>query len=442
MLSLLVYSGKGGVGKTTVTYCLYKALKAQGCNVVVLDMDLNTPSFHHLASNEDIISASRSMGLFIDEAQISAFLKDAKKKIKQAAPEVLLIDSPPSITHIHYAVMEKLDLSGVVLVTQPTVLSISDVEKTVPFFEQKGITVTGIVENMSNGKPQAYKYNKLASVLRVDELDSDLVYDENVAVFDDIAKQLLKMDLKETSLANRKRQMFDETITMETVRSLYSIVGDEDEGYYFGSGSKRDSAGAKQRGLKTVKFVNMRTWGELRDILLHIKEDFSDLLGAEPYTLKDVLTEASPEKVSRLLEAFEEDNKAMFMITRPLGLTVETLMGEIGTCILLVDDNHHGIPRVEYQTARGACTLFPHEVMPMSQEQIDDCLAYDGYTYIENGSRMLPPLELAQQMADMAYRVQTPPTRPRNKKPFDATAVTARWHRMMEGSVEDSITIA
>ena len=51
MKSFLTYSGKGGVGKSTTTYCLYQAFKSLGKKVLVLDMDLNTPSMHHLMSD-------------------------------------------------------------------------------------------------------------------------------------------------------------------------------------------------------------------------------------------------------------------------------------------------------------------------------------------------------------------------------------------------------
>ena len=393
MLSLLVYSGKGGVGKTTVTYCLYKAFKAMGHKVAVLDMDLNTPSFHLLDNSDDVISATDNLGLFIDTAQINNFIKVAKRKIKALSPDILLIDSPPSITHIHYTLMEKLDLSGVVLVTQPTALSISDVEKTVPFFEQKGITVTGIVENMSMDDKQEYRYHKLASIARTNTFDSHFVYEQNIDKFAALADTLLAMDLTAASLENRKAQLFDESITMATVRSMYDIHGDEDEGYYFGA--------SKKNSIKKIKFVNLATWKELRDIMLSLDYEARSLLDMMPMAaFKDVLSESTHDKVERLLKAFEEDDKAMFMICRNVCLTAETVMGEVGYCKLLINDNHHGIPCVEYQTATAAITLYAHEVMPVDQDMIDLCVQ-DGYTYIENGSRMLPPLDMAQQLTYM-----------------------------------------
>lgn len=393
MLSLLVYSGKGGVGKTTVTYCLYKAFKAAGHNVAVLDMDLNTPSFHLLDNSDDVVSATENLGLFIDTAQINNFIKVAKRKIKALAPDILLIDSPPSITHIHYTLMEKLDLSGVVLVTQPTALSISDVEKTVPFFEQKGITVTGIVENMSLGNELEYRYPKLASIPRTDTFDSHFVYEQNIDKFAALADTLLAMDLTAASLENRKAQLFDESITMASVRSMYGIHGDEDTGCHFD--------GSKKNTVKNIKFVNLSTWEELRNIVMEVDYVGRGLLNMMPMaSFTDALSEATYDKVARLLKAFEEDDKAMFMICRHVSLTPSTVMGEVGYCNLIIKDSHYGIPCVEYQTAGASITLFPHEVMPVDQETIDLCIQ-DGYTYIENGSRMLPPLELAQQLTYM-----------------------------------------
>lgn len=391
MLSLLIYSGKGGVGKTTITYCLYKAFQAQGKKVAVLDMDLNTPSFHHLAKDDDnVISGSENLGLFIDAPQIAQFLKTAKRKIKALNPDILLIDSPPSITHIHYAVMEKLNLSGVILVTQATELSISDVEKTVPFFEQKGITVTGIIENMFEGIEQDYKYNKLASIPREDLLDSHIVYDNNEAIFNKLATSLINMDLSQTSLENRKIQRLDETIDIDTVKAMYSIDDISDYGYFI-------TGKGKTKSFRNIKFVNVATWGFLRDVIMDIDQIH------DGFNLKNTVTEATPERVGRLIDAFDEEDKVMVMITLAQSNGFDLIAGEIGFATLFMNDQHHGLPCVQYQTASSNYTLFPHEIMPVDQALIDDCLS-DGYTYIENGSRLMPPLEVAQGLVSMFSR--------------------------------------
>lgn len=398
MLAFLIYSGKGGVGKTTLTYSLYKAFSALGHKTAVLDMDLNTPSFHHLAVGEDIISSSSNLGLFVETAQINNFTKQAVQKIKALNPDVLLIDSPPSITQIHYSIIEKFNVSSAILVTQPTTLSISDVEKTVPFFEEKGITVAGIIENMSNKEAMKYKYNVLASIKRIDTLDCKAVYDQNIDEFAKLASKLLMMDFVQVSQENRKRQLFDESITFDDVRAMYGIEGED--------GDYRLSHDNKARKLKDIKFVNTSTWEQLRDIILD--DERSCIWG-----FKDVLTEATHERVSRLVNAFEHNEKAMFMVTRNTSLTVDIIIGEVGSCTLVLNSSHHGIPCVEYQTSQGNAILFAHEVMPVDQETINHCIE-DGYVYIDNGNRMIPNLATAKYIGMMDGRVD----------------VTEKWHRL------------
>ena len=401
MLAFLIYSGKGGVGKTTLTYSLYKAFSALGHKTAVLDMDLNTPSYHHLETNEDVISSSSNLGLFVETAQINNFTKHAFKKIKALNPDILLIDSPPSITQIHYSIIDKFNVSSVILVTQPTTLSISDVEKTVPFFEEKGITVAGIIENMSNNEVMDYKYNVLTSIKRIDTLDSVAVYEQNKDEFSALASKLLTMDFAQVSQENRKRVLLDESITFDDVIAMYGIEEDED-------GEYRLSYGNKARKLKDIKFVNTSTWEQLRDIVLNDNRSYQ-------WGLKDVLTEATPERVSRLVNAFKHDEKAMFMVTRNTYLAIDIVIGEVGSCTLVLDSNHHGIPCVEYQTSQGNAILFAHEVMPVDQETIDNCIE-DGYEYIDNGSRMIPNLATAQYIGLMDGRVD----------------VTEKWHRLNE----------
>lgn len=386
MLAFLIYSGKGGVGKTTLTYSLYKAFSALGHKSAVLDMDLNTPSFHHLEDSENIVSSSDNLGLFIDSAQINNFTKTAINKIKKLDPDILLIDSPPSITQIHYSIIEKFNVSAVVLVTQPTKLSISDVEKTVPFFEQKGIIVAGIVENMASNENMDYRYGKLASIKRIDTLDSEAVYQQNIDSFSDLASQLLSMDLAQTSQDNRKRMLFDESITFDAVKNMYGISEDDGE-YIF-------SYGAKKKKIKDINFVNLSTWEQLRDALMSDERTFN-------FGYKDVLSEATYERVSRLVNAFEYSEKAMFMIVRELSVTSDIIIGEIGSCVLIPNGKTHAIPCVEYQTSQGNVTLFAHEVMPVDQNTINECIE-DGYEYIDNGSRMIPNLATAKALGVMA----------------------------------------
>lgn len=382
MKAFLTYSGKGGVGKTTITYSLYRAFKSLGFKTIVLDMDLNTPSMHYLIDDEDLISNHRFMGLFLNKSVVDAFLTKAINIIRSKDPEILLIDTPPSITDIHISLIKKLRINSVVLVSQPTELSKGDIERTVPFFENERVSVMGIIENMVENNGQDYRYEKLLSINKEAGLDSRVVYDKNARAFIGLANKLLKKNPAEVTQENRIRQMFDETITEEAVMAMYAIGGDDSSGYYF------DRAGRRGPSLSDIKFVSLKTWPALRNVLTDM----------EPFGMKYVVSEATPERVERLVNAFKTDDTALVMVTKAPNTEIPIVSGEIGECTLKIDDKFNGIPCVEYHTNKGVVRMFPHEVMPADDKIIQDSLT-DGAKYVENGKRLIPSLLTVEEIA-------------------------------------------
>lgn len=389
MKSFLTYSGKGGVGKSTTTFCLYRAFKELGMNVIVLDMDLNTPSMHHLMS-EDLISNHDYSGLFLDKSTINLFLRESVTKIKNINPDILLIDTPPSITDIHLALIKKLKISASILVSQPSDLSKADVERTVPFFEEKGITVLGIVENMVEDNGLEYRYNKLLSVPKSKGLDTELVYEDNREQFKSLSSSLLAMNLADVSQENKKKAIFDESITKEDVAKMYKIGYDDYSESYFYRQTNRDRALGKPVPLGDIKFVNLSTWKEVHRMIADLKDDIGTYMGMGHLT--DCVQEATYEKVERLVKAFEYDETALFMIVKNPHTSVTTSVAEIGTCTLKIDDKFNGIPTVEYQTDRGTIRMFPHEVIPVTPQILQDCIL-DGHTYVDGGKRLIPSVK-------------------------------------------------
>ncbi|XP_015525115.1 cytosolic Fe-S cluster assembly factor Nubp2 homolog [Neodiprion pinetum] len=176
---VLVLSGKGGVGKSTVSTQLALTLKEAGFKVGLLDVDLCGPSIPYLLNLEgkDVHQSTKGwVPVYADEEQklavmsIGFLLKNRNdgvvwrgpKKtgmIKQFLTDVvwedidyLIIDTPPGTSDEHITVMENLrsvKCDGAVIVTTPQAVAVDDVLREVTFCRKTGIPIIGIVENMS-----------------------------------------------------------------------------------------------------------------------------------------------------------------------------------------------------------------------------------------------------------------------------------------------------
>lgn len=171
---IAIISGKGGVGKSTVTVNLAAAFALQGKHVGVLDADIHGPSVPRLLGLEGKQVKASPVGAFPIEGQlgmkimsIDFFLNEASptiwrgplkmRAIKQFLTEVvwgeldyLFIDLPPGTGDEPLSVAQLLpDMDGVVIVTMPSQLSSSIVKKAVTFAEHLKMQTIGVVENMS-----------------------------------------------------------------------------------------------------------------------------------------------------------------------------------------------------------------------------------------------------------------------------------------------------
>lgn len=167
-----VASGKGGVGKSTVTVNLALALAKMGAKVAVLDLDVYGPSVPQLLGiggrpklqGETKITPmtvhgieTMSMGLLVEPRQamiwrgpilgglITQFLRD----VTWSEADYLLIDLPPATCDVPLALMQCCALTGVVLVTTPESLSFSDVHRAKALFQQMRVPALGLVLNMA-----------------------------------------------------------------------------------------------------------------------------------------------------------------------------------------------------------------------------------------------------------------------------------------------------
>ncbi len=172
---ILVMSGKGGVGKTTVAVNLAFALAEKGYRVGLLDADLHGPNAALMAGVEGVpaavdggrikpIHASPKVAVL----SISAFLPDRDTPIIWRGPrkagaiqqfltdadwtgiDVLVVDCPPGTGDEPLSVAQLIpDADGVVVVTTPQDVALLDSRKSVQFVRQVKLDVLGIVENMS-----------------------------------------------------------------------------------------------------------------------------------------------------------------------------------------------------------------------------------------------------------------------------------------------------
>jgi len=186
---IAVASGKGGVGKSTITANTAISLAKMGFNVGVLDADIYGPSQHimfnverekPLSVNVDGRSKMKpienygvkllSLGFFTNPDQAVIWRGPmASKALKQlifdaawGELDFLLIDLPPGTGDVHLSIVQSLPINGAVVVSTPQNIALADAKKGVAMFQQESINVPvlGIVENMAYFTPEELPNNK------------------------------------------------------------------------------------------------------------------------------------------------------------------------------------------------------------------------------------------------------------------------------------------
>jgi len=186
---IAVASGKGGVGKSTITANMAITLAKMGFNVGVLDADVYGPSQHLMFDVEkskplsvEVDGRSKmkpienygvkllSLGFFTNPDQAVIWRGPmASKALNQlifdadwGELDFLLIDLPPGTGDIHLSIVQALPISGAVVVSTPQKIALADAKKGVAMFQQESINVPvlGIIENMAYFTPEELPENK------------------------------------------------------------------------------------------------------------------------------------------------------------------------------------------------------------------------------------------------------------------------------------------
>lgn len=186
---IMVSSGKGGVGKSTVAAGIALSLAMKGYSVGLMDADIYGPSVPTLFNLKDEHSLTtevdgktkiepfirfgikvNSLGFFVNPMDAvlwrgpmaSNAIKQLMNDTNWGELDFLIIDTPPGTGDIHLTLLQQYEISGAIVITTPQLVALNDVQKAITMFknERVGVPVLGIVENMSWFTPSKHPDEK------------------------------------------------------------------------------------------------------------------------------------------------------------------------------------------------------------------------------------------------------------------------------------------
>ena len=186
---IAIHSGKGGVGKSTISANIAISLAKKGYKVGLLDADIHGPSIPKMFHTEGCCPVSTpvngrnliepieqygvkmlSIGFFVDPQQAvvwrGGMASNAIKQLIQDANwgelDYFLIDLPPGTSDIHLTLVQHLHLTGAIVVTTPQPVALVDARKGVDMFlnEKINVPVLGLIENMAWFTPAELPNNR------------------------------------------------------------------------------------------------------------------------------------------------------------------------------------------------------------------------------------------------------------------------------------------
>lgn len=170
---IAIASGKGGVGKSTMALNVALALKARGLAVGLMDADIYGPSLPRLCGLVDKKPYLRkderfnpleafglklmSMGFLVEEKEpiiwrgpmVMGAIGQLLHGVQWAPLDILIVDMPPGTGDAQLSLVQKVPLSGAIIVSTPQDLALVDAFKAVAMFGKMGVPLLGLIENMS-----------------------------------------------------------------------------------------------------------------------------------------------------------------------------------------------------------------------------------------------------------------------------------------------------
>lgn len=170
---IAVASGKGGVGKSTVSVNLALALQLTGAKVGLMDADVYGPSipqmlgipitppkagaenkfYPHEKYGMKVVSAAfltkEGQPLMLRGPMLGGIIQQFLQNVEWGELDYLVIDLPPGTGDVQLTLTQRAPLSGAVVVTTPQQVSLIDAHKGIKMFEQVKVPLLGIIENMS-----------------------------------------------------------------------------------------------------------------------------------------------------------------------------------------------------------------------------------------------------------------------------------------------------
>ncbi|MGX6959926.1 MAG: Mrp/NBP35 family ATP-binding protein [Rickettsia endosymbiont of Pentastiridius leporinus] len=169
---ILIASGKGGVGKSTISALIAQQLAAENYRVGIVDADIYGPSIPQIFGVNDVPQTTdgRIIPVTAKDIQVMSigfFVKDysaiiwrgpmTSKTIYQLLSstkwdnlDYLIIDMPPGTGDIHLSMLENYHLDGVIIITTPQKMSEIDVIRSIDLYQKLNLPIIGIIENMSH----------------------------------------------------------------------------------------------------------------------------------------------------------------------------------------------------------------------------------------------------------------------------------------------------
>ena len=397
MKAAIIYSGKGGVGKTTTTANIARVLAREGNKVFVLDMDINTPSMNTEFKGDKpeanlYVHSTGNMYdkfIFLQDSMVTRFIREAMDKIRSFKPDVVLIDTPPSMTQTHIALLQNITVSLIVFVSQPTALSREDVMRTMTFFKDKGTANAVMVENMCSKKQEKFNYGieVVARIPLIEGFNTTNLANDFKDEYLKIAERVLHSDtVKQKQFSPGTR--YDETFDIVRIENNYSRGRGQGYDIYI----KRDGEEqVKELYQRSLRMLSVRTWKKMWGYILDHTENMR-------YDQR--VANCDYDRIKRTVEPFYQSELVYFMVTNAPACVIHLIAGEIGQAALDTEGKyHHGIPQLKYQTSKGEITLFPDEVRPVTDAEVQEFVQQEGYVMLTDG-RYLPPKKTVEECSN------------------------------------------